>query len=59
MKSNRQGRISLASAKPDPPSGARKGNPLCVKIFFGKVFYQGKFSTETTFVLSTISIKEP
>jgi hypothetical protein len=39
IKSNRQGRIRLASAKPDPPSGARRGNPLCVKIFLEKVFY--------------------
>jgi hypothetical protein len=36
MKSNHQGRVSLASAKPDPPSGARRGNPLRVKIFLGK-----------------------
>jgi hypothetical protein len=36
IKSNHQGRVSLASAKPDPPSGARRGNPLCVKIFLGK-----------------------
>jgi hypothetical protein len=29
-KSGRQGRVSLASAKPDPPSGARRGQPpLC------------------------------
>jgi hypothetical protein len=27
MKSNHQGRVSLASAKPDPPSGARRGEP--------------------------------
>jgi hypothetical protein len=26
-ESNRQGRVSLASAKPDPPSGARRGEP--------------------------------
>jgi hypothetical protein len=26
-KSNHQGRVSLASAKPDPPSGARRGEP--------------------------------
>jgi hypothetical protein len=26
-KSNLQGRVSLASAKPDPPSGARRGEP--------------------------------
>jgi hypothetical protein len=35
-KSSHQGRVSLASAKPDPPSGARRGEPLCVKIFLGK-----------------------
>jgi hypothetical protein len=28
--------VSLASAKPDPPSGARRGNPLYIKIFLGK-----------------------
>jgi hypothetical protein len=39
-KSNRQGRVGLASAKPDPPSGARRGNPLCVKIFLRKIFYR-------------------
>jgi hypothetical protein len=27
IKSNRQGRVSLASAKPDPPLGARRGEP--------------------------------
>jgi hypothetical protein len=27
MKSNHQGRVSLASAKPDPPSRARRGEP--------------------------------
>jgi hypothetical protein len=41
--SNRQGRIGLASAKTEPPSGTRRGNPLCVKIFLGKVFYQNDF----------------
>jgi hypothetical protein len=35
MKSNHQGRVSLASAKPDPPSGARRGEPLRVKFFLG------------------------
>jgi hypothetical protein len=29
---SRQGRVSLAPAEPDPPSGAKKGEPLCVKI---------------------------
>jgi hypothetical protein len=43
-KSNHQGRVSLASAKPDPPSGARRGNPLFVKIFLGKsLFCQNVF----------------
>jgi hypothetical protein len=46
IKSNRQGRVSLASAKPDPPSGARRGNPLCVKIFLEK-----SLSARTFFVL--------
>jgi hypothetical protein len=45
-KSNHQGRVSLASAKPDPPSGARRRNPLCVKIFLGK-----SLSARTSFVL--------
>jgi hypothetical protein len=36
IKSNHQGRVSLASVKPDPPSGARRGNPLYVKIFLRK-----------------------
>jgi hypothetical protein len=27
IKSNHQGRVNLASAKPDPPSGARRGEP--------------------------------
>jgi hypothetical protein len=27
IKSNHQGRVSLASAKPDPPSGGRRGEP--------------------------------
>jgi hypothetical protein len=29
---SRQGRVGLASAEPDPPSGAKKGEPLCVEI---------------------------
>jgi hypothetical protein len=43
-KSNRQGRIGPSSAKTEPPSGLEGGNPLCVKIFLGKV------STKMTFV---------
>jgi hypothetical protein len=46
MKSNHQGRVSLASAKPDPPSGLEGGNPLCVKIFLRK-----SLSARTSFVL--------
>jgi hypothetical protein len=46
IKSNRQGRVSLASAKPDPPSGARRGTPSASE------FSSEKFSTKTTFVLS-------
>jgi hypothetical protein len=47
IKSNHQGRVSLASAKPDPPSGARRGgNPLRVKIFLGK-----SLSARISFVL--------
>jgi hypothetical protein len=46
IKSNHQGRVSLASAKPDPPSGARRGEPLCVKIFLGK-----SLSARTSFAL--------
>jgi hypothetical protein len=45
VKSNHQGRVSLASAKPDPPSGARRGEPPPRQNFPRK-----KFSTKTTFV---------
>jgi hypothetical protein len=45
IKSNRQGMVGLASAKPDPPSRARRGEP---PLRHGKFF-----STKTTFVLST------
>jgi hypothetical protein len=39
IKSNRQGRVSLALAKPDPPSGARRGEPpLRQKFSSKKVF---------------------
>jgi hypothetical protein len=49
IESNRQGRVSLASAKPDPPSGARRGEPLCVKIFLGKKsFCQNVFRAFST-----------
>jgi hypothetical protein len=45
IKSNHQGRVSLASAKPDPPSGARRGEPPVRQNFPRK-----KSSTKTTFV---------
>jgi hypothetical protein len=54
VKSNSQGRVSLASAKPDPPSGARKGNPLCVKIFLGKSLPPKRLSC-----FPAISVTEP
>jgi hypothetical protein len=47
IKSNRQGRVSLASAKPDPPLGARRGEPPLRQNFPRK-----SFPTKTTFVLS-------
>jgi hypothetical protein len=42
----------LPRQSPTLPRGIEGGNPLCVKIFLGKVFYQERFSTKTTFVLS-------
>jgi hypothetical protein len=45
-KSNHQGRVSLASAKPDPPSGARRGEPpLCQNFPRKKSFCQNVFRT--------------
>jgi hypothetical protein len=44
IESNRQGRVSLASAKPDPPSGARRGGPpLCQDFPRKKSFCQNIF----------------
>jgi hypothetical protein len=54
IKSNHQGRVSLASAKPDPPSGARRGEPLCVKIFLGKSLPPKRLSC-----FPAISVTEP
>jgi hypothetical protein len=40
----------LPRQSPTLPRGLEGGNPLCVKIFLEKVFYQRKkFSTKTTF----------
>jgi hypothetical protein len=45
MKSNHQGRVSLASAKPDPPSGARRGEPPPRQNFpWKKTFCRNGFS---------------
>jgi hypothetical protein len=41
MKSNHQGRVSLASAKPDPPSGAFLGKSLSARISFVLFDYFG------------------
>jgi hypothetical protein len=54
IESNHQGRVSLAPAKPDPPSGARRGNPLCVKIFLGKSLPPKRLSC-----FLAISVTEP
>ena len=35
-KFSHQGRVSLASAKPDPPSGAKRGEPLLRRNFQSK-----------------------
>jgi hypothetical protein len=52
-KSNRQGRIGLASAKIEPPSGARRGEPPLRQNFPRKSFLPKRLSC-----LSTISITE-
>jgi hypothetical protein len=44
-KFNLQGRIGLASAKTEPPSGARRGEPPLRQKLSSE-----KFSTKTTFV---------
>jgi hypothetical protein len=49
-RSNHQGRIGLASAKTEPPSGARRGEPPLRQNFASKLSLK-KFSTKTTFVL--------
>jgi hypothetical protein len=53
-ESNRQGRVSLASAKPDPPSGARRGEPPLRQNFPRKSFLRKRLSC-----FPTISITEP
>jgi hypothetical protein len=53
IKSNRQGRVSLASAKPGPPSGARRGEPPLRQNFPRKSFLPKRLSC-----FPTISITE-
>jgi hypothetical protein len=43
-KSNRQGRIGLASAKTEPPSGARRGEPPLCQNFPRKSFLPKRLS---------------
>jgi hypothetical protein len=38
-----KGGSALPQQKPTLPWGLEGGNPLCVKIFLGKVFYQNDF----------------
>jgi hypothetical protein len=57
IKSNRQGRVSLASAKPDPPSGARRGEPLCVPPLHQN-FPRKSFLPKRLSCFPTISITE-
>jgi hypothetical protein len=54
IESNRQGRVSLASAKPDPPSGARRGEPPLRQNFPRKSFSPKRLSC-----FPTISVTEP
>jgi hypothetical protein len=53
-KSNHQGRVSLASAKPDPPSGARRGAPPLHQNFPRKSLPSKRFSR-----LPAISVTGP
>jgi hypothetical protein len=48
IKYNRQGRISLASAKPDPPSGARRGEPPLRQNFPRKSLLPERLSSFST-----------
>jgi hypothetical protein len=44
---------------PTLPRGLEGGNPLCVKFFLGKLFYQERFFYQNDFrAFSTISITE-
>jgi hypothetical protein len=36
LRLDHHGKVGLATAGPDPPSGAKKGEPLCVKIFLNQ-----------------------
>jgi hypothetical protein len=54
IKSNHQGRVSLASAKLDPPSGARRGEPPLRQNFPRKKSYQNDLRD-----FPAISVTEP
>jgi hypothetical protein len=43
-KSSHQGRVSLASAKPDPPSGAKRGEPPLRQNFPRKKIFSARMS---------------
>jgi hypothetical protein len=54
IESNRQGRVSLAPAKPDPPSGARRGEPPLRQNFPRKSLLPKRLSC-----FLTMSVTEP
>jgi hypothetical protein len=54
IKSNHQGRVSLASAKPDPPSGARKGGTSSASKFSSEKVLPKRLSC-----ILAISVTEP
>jgi hypothetical protein len=55
-KFSRQGRVDLASAKPDPPSGAKRGEPPLRQNFPRKKIF---FSPECLLCFSTTSKVDP
>jgi hypothetical protein len=63
IKSNHQGRVSLALAKPDPPSGARRGEPPLRQNFpqkkVVKIFLEKSLPPKRLSCLPAISVTEP
>jgi hypothetical protein len=55
IESIHQGRVSLASAKPDPPSGARRGEPALLR----QNFPQKSLPPKRLLCFPTISVTEP